>query len=84
MEITSVRIKKIEDKKGQLKAVCSVILDNSFLIRNIKLIRINNKYIVAMPNECVRGKYRDICNPIEQGTREMFNEIIINEYLKTN
>lgn len=84
MKITSVRIKKIEDKKGQLKAVCSVVLDNSFLVRNIKLIRINNKYIVAMPNEKVNGEYKDICNPVEQETRNMFNETIINEYLKTN
>lgn len=82
MQVTEVRMIKFNDENNTLKAVCSIIINNSFLIRNIKLIRIKEKYIVAMPSEKKNGSYIDICNPINCETREVINNAIIDEYLK--
>ena len=84
MKITEVKMKKITEESGKLKAVASVLIDDSFLVKNIKLIKNEEKYIVAMPSEYRDGEFRDICNPINRETREMFNKAIMEEYLKNN
>lgn len=84
MEITEVKIKKITDEKGKLLAVASVLIDDSFVIRNIRLIKNEEKYIVAMPSFFKDGEFKDICNPINKETREQFNKAIMEEYLKNN
>lgn len=82
MEITEVKMIKVTDDTGKLKAVCSVLIDNSFLVRNIRLIKNEEKYIVAMPSEFKNGKFKDICNPINQETREKFNKAVIEKYIE--
>lgn len=84
MEITEVKMKKIIDEQGKLLAVASVLIDDSFVIKNIRLIKNEEKYIVAMPSEWKNGEFKDICNPINKETREIFNKAIIDEYLKNN
>ena len=49
MEITEVRV-SINGKEGkQLKAYATVTFDNSFVVRNIKVVEGNNGLFVAMP-----------------------------------
>ena len=50
MEITEVRVKMIDNKDERLKAFCSMTIDNSFVIRDIKVIMGTNGYFVAMPS----------------------------------
>ena len=84
MEITEVKLKKISDDNGKLLAVASILIDDSFVIKNIRLIKNEEKYIVAMPSIWKNGEFKDICNPINQETREKFNKAIIDEYNKNN
>lgn len=49
MEITEVRISLREHEGKRLKAYATVTFDNSFVVRNIKVIQGNSGLFVAMP-----------------------------------
>ncbi|UCG34974.1 MAG: septation protein SpoVG family protein [Candidatus Omnitrophota bacterium] len=49
MEITEVRISLREHEGKRLKAYATVTFDNSFVVRNIKVVEGNNGLFVAMP-----------------------------------
>jgi len=50
MEISEVRVNLIDNPTDRLKAFCSVTLDGSFVIRDIKLIEGGSGIFVAMPS----------------------------------
>ena len=50
MEITEVRIKLMEEASERLQAFCSITFDNSFVIRDLKIIDGTNGPFVAMPS----------------------------------
>ncbi len=50
MEITEVRIKLMEEASERLQAFCSITFDNSFVIRDLKIIDGANGPFVAMPS----------------------------------
>jgi len=49
MEITEVRISLLESEGKRLKAYATVTFDNSFVVRNIKVVEGNSGLFVAMP-----------------------------------
>jgi stage V sporulation protein G len=49
MEITEVRISLRENEGKRLKAYATVTFDNSFVVKNIKVVEGNNGLFVAMP-----------------------------------
>lgn len=50
MQITEVRIKLMEDSDDRLQAFCSITFDDSFVIRDLKIIDGTNGLFVAMPS----------------------------------
>lgn len=50
MEITEVRIKLMDDPQERLQAFCSITLNGSFVIRDLKIIKGTNGSFVAMPS----------------------------------
>ena len=50
MEITEVRIKRMEEPGERLKAFCSITFDNCFVVRDLKIIDGSNGPFVAMPS----------------------------------
>lgn len=50
MDITEVRIKLMEDPHDRLQAFCSITLDGSFVIRDLKIIQGTKGSFVAMPS----------------------------------
>jgi stage V sporulation protein G len=50
VEITEVRVKLIGRRSDKLRAFCSVTLDNSFVIRDLKVIEGQKGAFVAMPS----------------------------------
>jgi len=53
VEITEVRIKLIGRRSDKLRAFCSVTFDNSFVIRDLKVIEGQKGVFVAMPSRKV-------------------------------
>lgn len=82
MQITDVRVRRIE-KEGKMKAIVSITLDNEFVIHDIKVIEGEKGLFIAMPSrKAADGEYRDIAHPINSGTRECIQSIILEEYEK--
>src|ERR1700680_2708636 len=50
VELTEVRIKLMEEASETLQAFCSITFDNSFVIRDLKIIEGANGPFVAMPS----------------------------------
>lgn len=50
MHITEVRIKLMDDPHDRLQAFCSITLDGSFVIRDLKIIQGTKGSFVAMPS----------------------------------
>lgn len=50
MKITEIRVKLVGNNEERLKAFCSVTLDGSFVIRDLKIIDGANGPFVAMPS----------------------------------
>lgn len=50
MQITEVRIKLMEDSEDRLRAFCSITIDHSFVVRDLKIIEGSSGPFVAMPS----------------------------------
>ena len=83
MTITDVRVRKVA-KDGKMKAVVSITLDEAFVVHDIKVIEGEKGLFIAMPSrKTADGEYRDIAHPINSGTRDMIQSIILNKYETT-
>lgn len=82
MEITDVRVRK-SAKDGKMKAIVSITLDDEFVVHDIKVIEGEKGLFIAMPSKkATDGEYRDIAHPINSGTRERIQSIILESYEK--
>ena len=80
MQITDVRVRKVA-KEGKLKAVVSITIDDEFVVHDIKVIEGEKGLFIAMPSKkALDGEYRDIAHPINSGTRERIQKIILEKY----
>lgn len=80
MKITDVRVRKMA-KEGKLKAVVSITMDDEFVVHDIKVIEGEKGFFIAMPSKkTLDGEYRDIAHPINSGTRERIQSIILEKF----
>ena len=80
MQITDIRIRKV-DKDGKMKAVVSITIDDAFVVHDIKIIEGEKGLFIAMPSRKESdGEYRDIAHPINSGTREKIQKMILDKY----
>ena len=80
MQITDIRIRKV-DKDGKMKAVVSITIDDAFVVHDIKIIEGEKGLFIAMPSrKASDGAYRDIAHPINSGTREKIQKMILDKY----
>ena len=79
IEITEVRVSVRNDEK--LKAFVSITLNDSFVIRGLKIIKGNTGLFVAMPSrKRPDGQHQDLAHPINDATRRYLTEIVMAEY----
>ena len=80
MNITDVRVRKVT-KEGKMKAVVSITIDDEFVVHDIKVIEGEKGLFIAMPSrKATDEEYRDIAHPINSGTREKIQTIILKQY----
>ena len=83
MQVTDVRIRKINNSEGKMRAIVSVTFDNEFVVHDIKIIEGINGLFIAMPSRKMgEGDFRDIAHPINSETRSKLQEAIFEEYEK--
>ena len=79
VEITEVRVSLRNDEK--LKAFVSITLNDSFVVRGLKVIRGNSGLFVAMPSrKRPDGQHQDLAHPINDSTRKYLTEKVMAEY----
>lgn len=82
MKITSINVHKKNDET-KMKGIASVLIDDCFVIRDIRIIEGKEGLFIAMPSrKNANGEYHDIAHPINAETRKMFEDAILNEYNK--
>ena len=68
-------------KQRGMKAVVSITIDDEFVVHDIKVIEGEKGLFIAMPSrKATDGEYRDIAHPINSGTREKIQTIILKQY----
>lgn len=81
MKITSEIVKKFDNTDSKVLGIAKIILDDSFVINNIRIIEGETKRFAAMPNRKLpNGEYRDIAHPINEEVRQQVETIILEEY----
>lgn len=81
MNITDVRIRLIKRDDSKFKAVASIIIDDCFVIHDIKIIEGADGNFIAMPSrKTPDGEYKDIAHPINTDTREFIKAKILAAY----
>lgn len=83
MKITDIRIRLIQKDDSKLKAVASIVVEDSFVIHDIKVLEGNQGYFVAMPSrKTPDGQYKDVAHPLNTPTREELNKVVLAEFEK--
>ncbi len=81
MEITEVKIFPRQEDK--LKAYVTIIIDDAFVVRNLKIIEGNSGLFVAMPSRKRKdGTFMDIAHPLTNELRKVMEDQILSEYKK--
>ena len=79
---TAEKIRKIA-KEGKMKAVVSITIDDEFVVHDIKVVEGDKGLFIAMPSrKAADGEYRDIAHPINSGTRNNIQQIVLEAYEK--
>lgn len=80
MEITEVKVFPVDDG-GRLKAYATLVFDDCFIIRDLKVIQGDQALFVSMPSRRKKdGSFRDIVHPLNAEMRSKVEESIIKEY----
>ncbi|MBN2328435.1 MAG: septation regulator SpoVG [Candidatus Omnitrophica bacterium] len=81
MEITEVKVYPVRKPDDKLKAFVTMILDNCFVIRDMKVINGNTGLFVAMPSrKKADGTYADIAHPLNSDMRKRMEDLVLKEY----
>jgi stage V sporulation protein G len=67
----------------KLKAYVSIVLDDCFLVSDLKVIQGPNGLFISMPSKRKKnGEFKDVAHPLNRETREMMEKRILGEYQK--
>ena len=81
MEITEVRVFPVTHRDDRLLGFATIILDDCFVVRDLRIIRGTGGYFVAMPSrKRSDGTYSDVAHPLNPELRTKIEEHVIGEY----
>lgn len=82
MEITEVRVFPVDEEK--LKAFVSIIIDDCFVVSDIRIISGASGLFISMPSKKRKnGTFRDIAHPLNSETRRRIEEKVLARYRET-
>jgi stage V sporulation protein G len=80
MEITEVKVFPVKDN-DKLKAYASIVFDDCFVIRDLRVISGTMGLFVAMPSRKRKdGSFRDTAHPLNMETRDKIEKSILESY----
>jgi len=81
VEITRVTVREID--MNMVKGIASIILDDCFVIHDLRVVDGDRGYFVAMPSRKLpNGDFKDIAHPLNSETREKIQEAVLREFFK--
>lgn len=81
MDITEAKI--ILRTDGRLRAYASITIDESLVIRDLKVVEGPNGLFVSMPSKkLIDGSFRDIVFPLNNDARGRIERAVLEEYKK--
>jgi stage V sporulation protein G len=79
MEITDVRVVPVDEPT--VKAYASIVIDDCFVVKDLKVIDSEAKVFVAMPSKRMKdGTHRDMVHPLNRETRRRIEETVLEAY----
>jgi len=79
MNITNVKIHL--RPADPLKAFANIVIDDVFIVKNIKIIEGKNGLFIAMPSQKGKnGEFRDVAHPLNTETRNEIEKLILDAY----
>jgi stage V sporulation protein G len=80
MKISDIKIRRTY-RESRLRALVSLIIDDSFAVHDIKIIDGPNRFFVAMPSRRdEQGMFRDVCHPVTPAARQEIEEQVLRAY----
>lgn len=81
MKITEVKV--FPANEGRLKGYATMVFDDCFIVRDMKIIESDEGFFVSMPSRRKKdGTFKDIVHPLNAETRELIEQEVIKEYKK--
>ena len=81
MQITDVKVRKLFEDDGPMKAIVSVTFDGQLALHDVKVIYAKDRLFVVMPSrKNPDNTYRDIVHPINAEFRAYVESTIIASY----
>ena len=80
MEITGVKVYLANDS-GRLKAYATIVFDDCFIVRDLKVIEGSKGYFVSMPSRRRKdGSFKDIVHPLNSDMRNLVEQKVVEEF----
>ncbi len=81
MEITRVIVREID--MNMVKGIASIILDDCFVVHDLRVVDGDRGFFVAMPSRKLpNGDFKDIAHPLNSETREKVQEAVLREFFR--
>lgn|SRR3990167_2545088 len=81
IKITEVKIYPAKERGTRLKAYATIVFENAFIVRDLKVIEGEKGKFVSMPSRRRKdGSFRDIAHPLNAEMRKYIEECVIAEY----
>jgi len=81
MKITDVRVFPVEINGSMVKAYATVTFDDSFVVRDMRVIEGKNGIFLSMPARRKRnGDYQDVCFPISAKLRDLMENEVLEKF----
>ena len=81
MKITEVKIYPAKERGTRLKAYATIVFENSFIVRDLKVIEGEKGKFVSMPSRRKKdGSFKDVAHPLNSETRKLIEQRVIEEY----
>jgi len=79
VNITQVKVFPVAEEK--LKAYVSIVIDDCFLVSDLKVIHGPNGLFISMPSKRKKnGEFKDVAHPLNNETRRMIEDKVLGEY----
>lgn len=84
MEVTDIKIEKIEERKNKLVAYATITLDDKLTLFNIKILeKTEGEYFIAFPSRKIEEKYRSLVE-VSNSLYKIISNEILSEYKRVN